>query len=306
MRERIEGLIAAAYSPMDSRGLIHLDVIGDYAEYLSRNGVRGVFVGGTMGESLSLTVPERLELARCWRDAAPEGFKVIVHVGHTSLEASRELAEQAQEIGAWGIGAIPPVFFKPADIRQNVEFSASIAERAPELPFYYYHIPGMTGVNIPLIDYFEEAADRIPNLAGAKFTCTDIMQFRMCAKCRGGKFDIVMGLDEYMLTGLFNGARGAIGSTYNFAAPLYNGIIEAFGAGDYEHAHELQDRSHELLRLCANFQRMHFLPVTKAIMKIIGCDVGFARAPLANPGQGQVAALEAELEAVGFFEYCGK
>ena len=107
---RLQGLIAASFTPY-KHGKINPDVITDYARGLAKNGLSGVFVNGTTGESLSLTVEERLEQAEAWLDVAPEELKVIVHVGHNSLPACQKMAAHAQEKGAWAFSAMAPTFF---------------------------------------------------------------------------------------------------------------------------------------------------------------------------------------------------
>ena len=112
--QRFTGLVAAPYTPMHPDGTINFDLIGNYSRMLAANGVRGAFVCGTTGESMSLTVEERLRVAERWRATAPGELDVIVHVGHTCLADCVTLAAHAQSIGARAIGAMAPFFFKPA------------------------------------------------------------------------------------------------------------------------------------------------------------------------------------------------
>src|SRR5690606_17793331 len=95
----------------------------------------------------------RMQLAVEWRRAAGSELKVIVHVGHTSLLEAQRLAEHAQRIGADAVATMAPFFFKPAGVGDLVEFCAEVACAAPELPFYFYHIPSMTGVDVPMHDF---------------------------------------------------------------------------------------------------------------------------------------------------------
>src|SRR3954469_8189210 len=118
-----------------------------------------------------------------------------------------------------------PFFFRPGTVQELVDFMAQVAAAAPALPFYYYHIPSMTGVHIPAAEFLRAAADRIPNLAGVKFTFENLMDYAECVRFSGGRFDVLFGRDEMLLAGLSLGAHGAIGSTYNFAAPVYHRII---------------------------------------------------------------------------------
>ena len=106
--EKIIGLIDAPFTPFHPNGDVNLQPIEAYAAMLVKNGLKGVFINGSSGEGYMLTPQERMQLAERWVSVAPEGFKVIVHVGSCCLRESRQLAEHAQKIGAWGIGAMAP------------------------------------------------------------------------------------------------------------------------------------------------------------------------------------------------------
>jgi N-acetylneuraminate lyase len=300
--DKTHGLIAAPHTPMDAGGEVRLELIEAQADLLARNGVAGAFVCGTTGEGLSLTMAERRAVAERWVRAAAEGFRVIVHVGHTALPAARELAAHAQKIGAFAIGTLPPIFFKPPGVAELVVFSSRVAAAAPELPFYYYHIPAMTGVVLPMQDYLAAASEAIPNAAGVKFTHEDLADYAACLALGGGRLDCLFGRDEVLLSALALGAEGAIGSTYNFAAPLYLRLIEAFRAGDLATARRLQATSMAIIR--AVQRQGPGVVGFKHVMAMIGLDVGPVRPPLRPLGDEQVRALRAELEEIGFFEVC--
>jgi len=301
--QHITGLVAAPFTAFHEDGSLNLEKVDDQAASLAASGVSGGFVCGTTGESLSLTVEERQQVAERWMAAAPEDFAVIVHVGHDSLAESRALAAHAQRIGARAIGAMPPCFFRPATLSDLVAWCAEVAAAAPELPFYYYHIPSMTGVNFPIAEFLEAAADRIPTLAGVKFTYENLMDFLRCVRLAGGRYDLLFGRDEILLAGLALGARGAVGSTYNFAAPLYLRLIEAFEAGALAAARAEQARAAEMI---AVLLRYGGIPAFKAVMKMIRLDCGPVRPPLRDLTAEQRHALHADLELVGFFDYCSR
>jgi N-acetylneuraminate lyase len=305
MSEKIEGLIAAPLTAMNADRGINLDAIEKQADLLHRNGVAGAFVCGTTGEGLSLTLQERLGVVQRWIDTAPEGFKVIVHVGHNSIEACKIMAAHAQKLGAWGFGAMGPCFFQPRGVEQLVGFCAAMAAAAPDLPYYYYHMPDMTGVRFPMLDFLEAARDRIPNLAGVKFTYEVLMDFELCRKLDDGRFDMLFGRDEMLLAGLALGARGAIGSTYNFATPLYLRIIDAFDNGDLDTARLLQRKSMAMIKALNRYPGGSCV-WGKAAMKMIGIDCGPCRLPLQGLNDQEYEALQATLAEQGFFEFCSK
>ena len=119
--EKIHGLIDAPFTPFDENGDINLKPIPAYAEMLKKNGLQGVFINGSSGEGYMLTPEERITLAEAWIAAAPDDFKVIVHVGSCCVRESRRLAEHAQSIGAWGIGSMAPPFPKISRIEELVK-----------------------------------------------------------------------------------------------------------------------------------------------------------------------------------------
>lgn len=83
--DKIKGLIDAPFTPFHENGEVNYEPIEAYAKLLVKNGLKGVFINGSSGEGYMLTEEERMKLAEKWMEAAPEGFKVIVHVGSTCL-----------------------------------------------------------------------------------------------------------------------------------------------------------------------------------------------------------------------------
>jgi N-acetylneuraminate lyase len=136
-------LIPAVFSPIASDGDIDLSVIESYANYLYENGMSKVFVNGSTGESLSLTVEERKRITEEWILTIPSDMKIIVHVGHNCLPAAKELAGHAQQFNAHYISAMAPNFFKPANSDHLIDFLKEIAAEAPNIPFYFYYMPAM-------------------------------------------------------------------------------------------------------------------------------------------------------------------
>ena len=164
--EKIIGLIDAPFTPFYANGDVNLEPIEAYAKMLQKNGLKGVFINGSSGEGYMLTTEERMLLAERWVSVAPEGFKVIVHVGSCCLRESVRLAEHAQKIGAWGIGSMAPPFPKIGRIEELVEYCETIANAAPNLPFYYYLIPAFNGAYLPMLDLQKAVDGRIANFAG--------------------------------------------------------------------------------------------------------------------------------------------
>lgn len=300
MKANITGLVAATFTPFHSDGSVDLSKIPAIVDYLEQSGCVGLYINGSTGEGPSLTIAERRLLAEAYLAAARGRLTNIVQIGTNSPWESCELAAHAAQHGADAISATPPSYFKPADAEALVGCVAEIAAGAPELPFYYYHIPTMTGVTVNMEDFLRCAGDRIPNLAGIKF-CSSIMhEMRRCMTLENGRFEMLSAWDEMLLSGLATGTVGAVGSTYNFAAPLYCQLIDAFNRGDMETARLWQDRALEMLdRIFATCGRAGL----KGMMSIIGIDCGPHRLPISSTTPEKLAQLKQQMQQIGFFDW---
>ncbi|MEX2187382.1 MAG: dihydrodipicolinate synthase family protein [Pirellulales bacterium] len=297
MTDRLEGLIAAPHTPFAENGKLQLDGVEPLAAHLAATGVAGAFIAGTTGEGLSMSVDERRSMAEAWGPAARKhGLRLVVHVGAAAQCDAIALAEHARRVEADAIAAMGPPYYRPATVDDLVTFCEPIAAAAGSLPFYYYHIPDWTGVRLPMDAFLRRGRDRIATLRGLKFTSSDLAQYQLCARTDGGAFDILFGSDEIMLAALAVGARGFVGSTYNFAAPLYHRIRAAFEAGDFPAAAALQETS---VRMVGEIAALGFLAASKRLMRCVGVDCGPVRSPLADVDSSRVEALAGTLRTLG-------
>ena len=292
---RLTGLVAAPHTPMNVDGSLNPKMIVAQAPLLLETGVRGAFICGTTGESLSLSLAERMRVTEAWSEAASGKMLLVVHVGSNSLRDAQTLATHAAKFGADAIAVMAPNFFKP-NLDDLIAYCAAIAEAAPPTPLYYYDIPTMTNVPIATARFLEQGAKSIPTLHGVKFTNNDLMTLQECLALES--FDIVFGYDELLLAGLALGIKGAVGSTYNFAAPLYQRLIEAFGRGDLATARQAQLQSVRMIRI---LQEFGFSRASKAMMRLIGVDCGPVRLPLRAMAEAEVRELARRLEGIEGF-----
>ena len=304
INEHLTGLIIPAQTPMRADGSLNLDMVERQARCFVDNGASATFICGSTGESASLTVGERLAVAERWKAVAPRTFPILVNAGHDCLAEAREIAAHAEKVvGARAIAAVAPVYFPPAKVKDLIAYCAPIAAAAPHTPFYYYHIPKRTSLAFKAFDILKAAAAEIPTFAGMKFTHEDLMDFRQCLEYDGGRYNMLFGKDEILLSALALGARGAIGGTYNIAAPLYLRVIKAFEAGDMDTARREQSRAMEMI---AVLRRFPTTVAVKAVMKAIGLDCGPSRLPQVSLTAEETESLLRDLKRIGFFDYCMK
>lgn len=292
-------LFAAPHTPMRENGDLNLAAIPEQAALLRQEGVSGAFICGTTGEGPSLSTQERTAIATAWRSALGDDQTLIVNAGHNSLSEARALAAHAAEIGADAIALHPPSYFKPARVEDLIDCCARVAHAVPALPVYYYHIPALTGVRLPMKRFLQQGHDHIPNLRGLKFSDTDLAEYRACLTLSGGAFDILFGVDEMLLGALAMGGMRAIGSTYNYAAPLYHDMIAAFRRGDMAQARMHASRA---VGLSQAILAADVVASGKACMALRGIHCGSVRPPLCNLTRTEQATLEARLRALSIIE----
>lgn len=297
-QQKTEGLIAATFTPMQANGGLDLNKIAPMVDNLIANGVKGIFICGSTGEGPSLTTAERKLLAEAFIQAAAKRIRVFVHVGHNSIAEAKDLAAHAQRSGADYISATPPCYFKIKSIQALEACLAEIASGAPELPLYYYNIPALTGADLDMAELLRRAEVSLPTLAGIKYTTPLIHEYQACLNFEHKKYDLLYGTDEMLLSALAAGAKGFIGSTYNFAAPIYRKLQYSFDHHDLDAA---QNRQMKSVRMVQVINKYGGLPAQKAIMKLIGMDCGPVRLPLLKLKSGEFEAIERELREIDFF-----
>lgn len=292
--ERFRGLFAAPHTPFGVDGRFRGATVASQYELLSEAGAAGVFLCGTAGEGLSLTLAERRAVLESWVGVTEGGIGIIAHVGHDSIRDAVELARHAAGSGANAIAAMAPTYYRPATLEQLVEFLAPIAAAAPELPFLYYDAPDFNGVRFATDRLLHWGRLRIPNLCGVKFTSGDLATLARCARL-GDDWAVMLGYEHLLLPALALGIRGAIGVTFSFATPLYREIIRAFEAGEMEVAQEASERAGEL---ALALQEFGVVRATKAIMGLVGVDCGRPRLPLGPVEGAELRALVERLQPV--------
>lgn len=300
---KINGIVAATFAAYQADGSLNLAIIPQLVDKLVADGVAGVYICGTNGEGPNMSVEERMAIAEAYVKAAEKRILVLVHVGHTSIRECKKLAAHAAQIGADAFSSVAAFYFKPSSVENLVDCMAEIASAAPQLPFYYYHMPTLTGVGMDMVDFLALGEQKIPNLAGIKYTASTLHEFQACLNYKGGKFEVLSGYDEMLLSALAVGAVGAIGSTYTFAAPVYLEIIRLFRNKDLAGTEALQLKVVDFIRCIIKHPS---IAAQRAIMKMLGYDLGDARLPLVPLSAEKINELKADLTKAGFFELLEK
>ncbi|WP_299398882.1 dihydrodipicolinate synthase family protein [uncultured Gelidibacter sp.] len=297
---KINNLIAATYAPMHQDGSLNTSVIKAYGEFLVKNKVAGIFMNGSTGDFVSLSTEERKEITSAWAKHKSSDLYLIDHVGDPSLKVAKDLATfAADKVDA--IAVLAPYYFKLNSIDKLVHYCKEVAACAPNLPFYYYHIPVLSGANLNMAEFLKVASKEIPNLEGIKFTNNNLIDYLHCKNFEGGKYNILFGFDEIFLSSLPLGADGWVGSTYNHLAPAYYKIKSLFEEGKMAEAAALQTKAIRFVEILDGYGG--FNGVAKGFMKTLGIDCGPSRFPHATLSDDVYVEIRAELERIGLLEH---
>ena len=301
--QHLQGLIAAPFTPMKKDGSVNLDSIPEYYHFLKHNKVTGAFICGSTGEGVSMTSEEKKSVIKAWGDATKgdKDFQVMTLVGGTSIADGKDIARYAQQCGLYGVSFTAPFYFKPTNVEMLAACCKEIADAVPDMPFYYYHIPVLNGVGFPMIDLLKNVDGKISNFAGIKYTHEDFMDFLSCLHFQNGKYDMLWGRDENMLSAWAVGSKGAVGSTFNYAAPLYYHLIDAFNQNDLKKAQSLQQQSIDMITLLGKYGG---IATGKAYMKVVGIDCGEFRLPVKNMNSAQFELFKKDVDQLNFSSFC--
>ena len=299
-------ILPAVFTPMYDDGSIHYARIEALYQRCIESGFNGIFLNGTTGECMSLNTTERKKLVESWATCRKKNknkaFKIFVHVGSANLYEASEMAEHAQAQGADGIAMVPTFYFRPKTLNDLIDQCKYVASAAPDVPFYYYNIPALTGVNFPLLDFVEQAAKDIPTFAGLKNSFNDLVDYQNCLHYAKGDYAMYWGSDEVFMMVYTAGNRHYVGSTYNYMGELYFRMLDAFHAGNHEKLHTLEAEATAIYKI---LNKYNSLIAGKEIMRHIGIDCGPVRKPLKNLKASEASTLLSKLQKTSFFDFAG-
>ncbi|MDG2020765.1 MAG: dihydrodipicolinate synthase family protein [Phycisphaerales bacterium] len=292
--QAIRGPVAAVHTPFDEAGCLATEVIPAYAAHLRESGVGAVYVCGSTGESLALSVAERRAILEAWMSIAGEDLRVVAHVGSNALPDSLELARHADSLGVDGISAMNPTFGRAADVEALVGHHAQIADAGGGRPYLIYEISAFGGVAFPASEVVAASLGRVPGFAGLKFTSSDLIQLQLSLEMAAEHdLRIFFGSDEQLLAGLVLGCTSAIGSTYGYAPEPAQTVFAAFLRGDLDAARIAQRR---IARLVVPLLRHGVLRTGRALLETVGVPIGPPRSPETRL---ETEALASVLEEIG-------
>lgn len=299
--QRLRGLISAVYTPFHDDGSLNLPEIKPYVDFLLENNLQGLYICGSTGEGVNMSVQERMLVSEKFVQEVNGRIPCVIQIGSNALPDCLELARHARRVGADAISANAPSYFRIGDTDTLVQWLCQMAEAASELPFYYYHIPRFTGIDIDMTDFLSKMEERCPSFRGIKYTDLQGYAFLEGVKYNKEQFDMFWGCDEMLLTGLMLGATGGVGSTYAMAPALYQNIIRAWETKNFVEGRRLQLLSWKMVKAILKYSPVH--PSGRLVMGFHGLNLGPCRLPYTALDPSVTSCLKNDLQAIGFFDW---
>ena len=287
-----QGAWPALVTPFTADDRVNISVLRRLVDYLIAQGSGGLYVCGSTGEGIYMTVAERQQVLETVVEQVNRRIPVIAHVGAVAAPDAVALARHAQTAGADGVASIIPPLYNT--VPSTVSYFTAIGAAAPQLPLLTYIFGGPTDA-VALM----RALMGIPTLAGSKYTGPNMFEFRRIVELGTGDWTVFSGMDEQCVFGAMFGASGNIGSTLNYMAGLYREIHEAVHSGNLARGVDLQLAAN---RITGAMIDVGFMGALKAVMTRLDFDCGACRLPNRTLTADQQTALFAQLDALHFDE----
>ncbi len=285
--EKLKGVFPALMTAFknDADRSLDFENTKKLCRFLADAGVNGLYVGGSSGEMLLMSVDERKALLEAVIEVAREtGLAIIAHTGATSTKDTLELTRHAEAVGADAISSVTPLYFRYSVPEVNHYYERIAGETS--LPVIIYNIPGMTGLTLNRDQL--GALLSIPGVGGMKFTSYDFFQLERLTNDFPDKI-FYNGADEVLLSGLSAGADGGIGTTYNFMPERFVKIYADFKAGRLDEARKTQGEANESITAILKHGG---IPSSKYLICRRGFDYGYCREPFMPLSKEATEALD--------------
>jgi len=293
--KKYHGIIPAFYACYDEHNEICPERSKALVEHLIKQGVKGLYVGGSSGECIYLGKEERKRMLEAVMAAANGRITIIAHVACNNTRDSQELAAHAESLGVDAIAAIPPIYFRLPE-HAIAQYWNDISAAAPNTDFIIYNIPQLAGTELT-VSLLQEMMKN-PRVVGVKNSSLPTMDILKFLQTLGGDKVVFNGPDEQLLSGLAIGAQGGIGGTYGAMAGLYVALYKAYQSGDIARAQGIQSDCLQIIfALCACHGSMYAV-IKEILRRKDGVDCGGVRAPMPNLIEADMPKVQQALERI--------
>ena len=285
------GAATALITPMTEKG-VDYEALARLIDWQIAEGINGLVVTGTTGESSTLSDEEHREVIRFATEKVAGRVPVIAGTGSNETAYAIELTKHACEVGVDGVLVVTP-YYNKATQNGLIRMYNAIAD-VSTVPVIVYNVPSRTGVSIEPSTYAQLA--KHPRLQAIKEANSNISKIVETMSLVGDQMDLYSGNDDQIVPLMSMGGLGIISVLSNIMPAKTVEICDRFFKGDVAGAAKLQCELMPLIK--ALFCEVNPQPVKKA-MQLQGRDSGVLRRPMVEVESEHAKLLEKVMKEYG-------
>jgi 1-pyrroline-4-hydroxy-2-carboxylate deaminase len=273
MKMKWAGVMPATTTAFDEKLNIDHPFVGRHAKWLIDNGCTGIVTPGSLGESATLTVDEKLAIWKTVVEAVGERVPVVAAIASLSTAEATRLAKRAADVGCSGLMVLPPYVYR-SDWRE-MKAHVEAVFRATSLSCMLYNNPVSYGTDF-LPEQIAELTTEHANFEAVKESSTDVRRITWIRELIGDRLEIFVGVDDVIVEGVLMGAVGWIAGLVNALPRESVDLFNYAMSGEREKATTLYNWFLPLLR-------MDTVPKFVQLIKLVQQEVGMGNARVRPP-----------------------
>ncbi len=287
MKFQWQGVFPAITTKFTADGALDFSTFNKNIQAQLDAGIDGLILGGSLGESSTITHEERIDLLQNTLDFVQGKIPVLINIAEGSTRNAIKLAQLAQENGADGLMVLPPMMYKPTD-HETTEYFKTIASET-DLPILIYNNPVDYKINVTL-EMFDELLKH-DNIQAVKESTRDVSNVTRIINYFGDRLKMLCGVDTLALECLLMGAHGWVAGLVCAFPRETVAIYRLAKAGKIEEARAIYRWFLPILELDINPQLVQNIKLAESMTGIGTEHVRAPRQPLMGAERARVIKI---------------
>ena len=287
------GTYTAIVTPFNSDLSIDFDTFKKHLDHQIANGVNGIVVCGSTGESATLSTKEKVAMFTTAIEHVNKRVPIIAGSGSNNTQATIDLSLIAKELGADATLLVAPYYNKPS--QEGLYNHYRLIAEAVDMPHIVYNVPGRSGVNI-LPEIQLKLAEDCENIVATKEASGDVEQIMTMVQYSPANFSVLSGDDAITLPLIATGVDGVVSVLSNYAPKMFSDLVSFALEDKFDEARKLQYQLLELMKL--NFIEPNPVPA-KTALQMMGMMEDRFRMPLMQITDASREKMKNALQQVG-------
>mgnify|MGYP000850430113 CR=1 FL=1 len=281
------GVYPAVTTKFTDKGFLDLDAFlyGIHAQV--KAGADGIIIGGSLGESSTITHDERIAMLSATLEQVDKGIPVLVNIAEGSTKQAIALAQRAEASGAHGLMVLPPMMYKPTE-QEVIDFFTDVA-KGSGLPILVYNNP--VDYKVEVTPQMFEVLLKNDTIQAVKESTRDLSNVTRLLNAFGDRLKILTGVDTIAMEALVMGAHGWVAGLVNAFPAETVAIFRLIKAGRIEEAREIHRWFLPILELDINAQLVQNIKLAEHMTDLGNEFVRLPRKPLQGSERQRVIRI---------------